>query len=182
MSLAYDDTLIPAQKSNYAHYKVWNEITFPFPNINCAAVEVWEWTSNRTLYWVCDYLSMLPWFTGYQAWKKIPRPDNEMTNFSSKVTQINTNVWLIPKVLQPVDHHEYIRAILRTNLLQMRTKFSIRGGVKGYKRFNITGPFFRRIICRTLDILRYMMILIQTPCITVSRKINIRFNFTSSTF
>ena len=42
------------------HYKVWDEITFPFPNFN-SAVEVWEWTSkfipqfNRKY----DFLSML---------------------------------------------------------------------------------------------------------------------------
>ena len=26
--------------------KVWDEITYPFPNFNGAAVEVWEWKSN----------------------------------------------------------------------------------------------------------------------------------------
>ena len=26
--------------------KVWNEIIYPFPNFNGAAVEVWEWISN----------------------------------------------------------------------------------------------------------------------------------------
>ena len=26
--------------------KVWNEITYPFPNFNGATVEVWEWLSN----------------------------------------------------------------------------------------------------------------------------------------
>ena len=27
----------------YIHYKVWNEITYAFPNLNRATVEVWEW-------------------------------------------------------------------------------------------------------------------------------------------
>ena len=39
-------TLIPAWISNYIHYKVWGEITYPFPNFNGATVEVWEWISN----------------------------------------------------------------------------------------------------------------------------------------
>ena len=27
---------------------MWNEITYPFQNINGSAVEVWEWESNFT--------------------------------------------------------------------------------------------------------------------------------------
>ena len=32
--------------SNYIHYKVWYEITYPFLNFNGANVEVKEWISN----------------------------------------------------------------------------------------------------------------------------------------
>ena len=39
-------TLIPAWISNYIHYEVQDEITYPFPNFNGAVVEVWEWISN----------------------------------------------------------------------------------------------------------------------------------------
>ena len=39
-------TLIPAWMINYIHYKVWDEITYPFPNFNDATVEVREWISN----------------------------------------------------------------------------------------------------------------------------------------
>ena len=28
------------------HYKVWDEITNPFPNFNRVTIEVWEWISN----------------------------------------------------------------------------------------------------------------------------------------
>ena len=41
---------------------MWNEITYPFPNFNGAAVEVWECISNFIPYFTrhaCDYLSML---------------------------------------------------------------------------------------------------------------------------
>ena len=62
-----DVILILAWKSNYIHYKVWDEITYPFPNVNSAT----------TLYWTCDYLSMLglkimPCYQkGSQLWYKI---------------------------------------------------------------------------------------------------------------
>ena len=39
-------TLIPAWINNYIHYKVWDEITYPFLNFNGAIVDVWEWISN----------------------------------------------------------------------------------------------------------------------------------------
>ena len=52
-------TLISAWISNYLHYKVWGEITYPPPNFIGAAVEVWEWISYAIQNWVCDYLSML---------------------------------------------------------------------------------------------------------------------------
>ena len=39
-------TLIPAWISNYIPSKVWDEITYPFPNFNGVSVEVWEWISN----------------------------------------------------------------------------------------------------------------------------------------
>ena len=46
----YGLTLIPAWISNYIHYKVWDEITYPFRNFNGATVEVWEWMINFTLH------------------------------------------------------------------------------------------------------------------------------------
>ena len=33
-------TLIPAWISNYIHYKMWDEITYPFLNFNRCTVEV----------------------------------------------------------------------------------------------------------------------------------------------
>ena len=56
-------TLTPAAISNYIHYNVWDESTYPFPNFNSATVEVWEWISNfiphshavsaNRILWVC---------------------------------------------------------------------------------------------------------------------------------
>ena len=47
-------TLNPAWISNYNGSKVWDEISYPFPNFNGAAVEVWKWNSN-----------FIPQLTGY---------------------------------------------------------------------------------------------------------------------
>ena len=59
-------TLIPAQISNYLHYKVWDEITYPFPNFNGATVEVMgmdRWF-HLTCFWSYDYLFMLEFHAG----------------------------------------------------------------------------------------------------------------------
>ena len=40
--------------SNYIHYKVWDEIAYPYPNFKGATVEVWEWIG-----------SFIPHFTGH---------------------------------------------------------------------------------------------------------------------
>ena len=53
-------TIIPAWVNNYIHYKVWDELTYPFPNLNGTTVEVWEWISN-----------FIPHFTGYVRLKLI---------------------------------------------------------------------------------------------------------------
>ena len=68
----------PASIRNYTHYKMWDEISYPFPNFNGSTVDVWEWITdfiphfimdvltygcqrqfNSTRYWIYDYLSML---------------------------------------------------------------------------------------------------------------------------
>ena len=43
-------TLIPAWLSKCTNNKVWDEITYPFPNLNGTAVEVSEWISNTILH------------------------------------------------------------------------------------------------------------------------------------
>ena len=42
----HGSTLIPAGISNHIHNKVWDEITYPFPNFDGCTAEVWEWISN----------------------------------------------------------------------------------------------------------------------------------------
>ena len=40
--------------SNYIYAKVWDEITYPFPNFNGGTIDVWKWVSN-----------FIPHFTGH---------------------------------------------------------------------------------------------------------------------
>ena len=42
----YGLTSIPALIKQHIQYNFWDEITYPFPNFNCAAVEAWERISN----------------------------------------------------------------------------------------------------------------------------------------
>ena len=45
---------------NILNNKVWDEITYPFPNFKSCTVEVWEWISNCvSLYYACNYFSIL---------------------------------------------------------------------------------------------------------------------------
>ena len=43
--------------SNYFHYEIFGEITYPFPNVNAATVEVWEWISN----FILAYGDLISW-------------------------------------------------------------------------------------------------------------------------
>ena len=53
-------TLISAWMSNYNHYKVWDEITYPFPNFNNATIEIREWTSNAIPH-LTGHVITYPW-------------------------------------------------------------------------------------------------------------------------
>ena len=41
------------------HGKVWDEIIYPFPNMNGATVEGWEWMSNFIPHVIMDAMFML---------------------------------------------------------------------------------------------------------------------------
>ena len=42
--------------------KVWDEITYPFPNFaHVATVEVWEWISNSTPHFIIDIITYPSW-------------------------------------------------------------------------------------------------------------------------
>ena len=52
-------SVIPPWISDYIHYKVWDEFTYPFTNFTGATIEIWEWIGNFLMHLACDYLSML---------------------------------------------------------------------------------------------------------------------------
>ena len=49
-------TLIPTWISNHMPNKVWDEITYPFPNFNGCIMEVWEWVSNFIQQFIMDII------------------------------------------------------------------------------------------------------------------------------
>ena len=57
-----------ANMDDYIHYKVWDEITYPFPNFNGCAVEVWERISNFIPHFTDRMITypapddLLPWY------------------------------------------------------------------------------------------------------------------------
>ena len=58
-----DWRLIPLWMNSYIYiyYKVWDKITYPFPNFNCAAVEVWEWMSNFISHFIGNVIAYPCW-------------------------------------------------------------------------------------------------------------------------
>ena len=51
----------PVWISNNAASKVWDEITYPFPNFNGGTVEVWEWLSNFIRHFIIDVIIYPRW-------------------------------------------------------------------------------------------------------------------------
>ena len=49
-------TLIQAWISNYIHYEVWDEITYPFPNFKSCTIEVWKLIGNFIPHFMMDGL------------------------------------------------------------------------------------------------------------------------------
>ena len=56
----YGFILNPAWMNNMSS-KVWDEITHPLPNFNSATVEVWEWMSYFSSYFLVDVIIFSCW-------------------------------------------------------------------------------------------------------------------------
>ena len=84
--------------SNYIHYRVCDEITYLFPDLNGAAIEVWEWISNFITCMICNYIHYIvcdeitypfPKFNGaaIEVWEWI-------SNFTTHITRlVITYLW-----------------------------------------------------------------------------------------
>ena len=49
--------LIPAWLYNHMPGKIWDGITYLFPNFNGSTVEIWEWISNCTAHIIMDMIT-----------------------------------------------------------------------------------------------------------------------------
>ena len=49
--------------NNYHHYKMWDEIIYPFPNANGATVGVWEWINNFNPHFSAGVVTYPNWVT-----------------------------------------------------------------------------------------------------------------------
>ena len=57
----YSHGLISSWGSNHMPSKVWDEITYPLLNFNCATVVVWEWTRNVLPHILMDVITNPCW-------------------------------------------------------------------------------------------------------------------------
>ena len=53
--------------SNDIHYKVWDEVTYPFPNSNGFTVEVWEWISHFIAHSILNVITYPCWASSAMA-------------------------------------------------------------------------------------------------------------------
>ena len=81
-------TLIPAWISNYSHYKVWGEVTYPFPNLNGATIEVCERISN-----------FFPHLIGHVITYPCPRPQSVDVNYlcQGSILDWDGKSWFLPR-------------------------------------------------------------------------------------
>ena len=69
------NVLKPVWISNHLPSNVWDEIIYPYPNLNGATVEVWEWMSYFISHFVMDGLKLNhvskkgPRISNHQAWE-----------------------------------------------------------------------------------------------------------------
>ena len=57
----YDLILISEWKRNHMVSKVWDETTYPFPNFNSAAIEIYDWISHYIPQFIMDVITYPYW-------------------------------------------------------------------------------------------------------------------------
>ena len=75
-------TLIPAWICNHIHYKMWDEINYPFLNFNGATVEVWEWISNFIPHITGHVITYPCWDLSYTMLVKVATGRNDANDTS----------------------------------------------------------------------------------------------------
>ena len=87
-------TLIPAWMTNYTHYKVWDEITYPFPNFNGCTVEVWEWISSLIPHFTVHVITYSCWD---KSWTMLVKGQNLCTD-TFKCILLRENVCILIQI------------------------------------------------------------------------------------
>ena len=52
----------PNKLSNYMCYKIWNEITYAFINVNDVSADVWEWIDNFISHIIGNVITYPCWY------------------------------------------------------------------------------------------------------------------------
>ena len=61
-SIWFDQYGLTTWITNHMPGKVWDELTYPFPNFNGATVEVWEWIGNFIPHFMIDVITYPCWY------------------------------------------------------------------------------------------------------------------------
>ena len=72
---------------------MWDEITYPFPNFNSAAVEVWEWISNFIPHFN-GHVNTYPCWDGLNLNHVSKRGTTLCKPYSTKMMKINVTEFL----------------------------------------------------------------------------------------
>ena len=127
-------TWIPAWISDYIHYKVWDEITYSFPNFNSCTVEVWEWISNFTPHFTGHVITYLWDYSKSMLVKGAP---GDIVQYgrqyvtSLSIQLINVSEW------DPRRHCSIKPTICNKKQNQKQTLFSIRHRIFYYRAHNV---------------------------------------------
>ena len=81
----HGSTLITAWISNHTPCKVWDEITYPFPNFNGATIEVWEWISNYIPHFKMDVITHSSTLKYHRLLKSTLRGDHGLRTAHSQL-------------------------------------------------------------------------------------------------
>ena len=64
---------------NYICYKVWNEITYPFPNFHGCTFELWELISYLISHFIIDVITYPSWYSSWSLLVKWAPANKSLT-------------------------------------------------------------------------------------------------------
>ena len=112
---------MPTWRSNYIHYKVCDEISYPFPNFNGITVEVWEWISIFILHFTGYVMTYPCWDLSYtMTVKGCPEvPVTQAISIDSTDYKVWYNLFFITSHMSCCQHFLFIKH----HLAKLLTKF-----------------------------------------------------------